>query len=77
MGNHLIIPHTGDLQETLFRLAHDVLGHFGFDKTYVLLHESYYLLNMRHDLENVYVPGCAECQRNKSSTMKPTGPLHP
>ena len=32
---------------------------------------------MHCDLENVYVPGCVECQRNKSTTTKPTGPLHP
>ena len=33
--------------------------------------------HMHRNLEAAYVPGCAECQRNKSSTMKPTGPLHP
>ena len=24
-----------------------------------------------------YIPGCADCQRNKSHTSKPLGPLHP
>ena len=33
-GNRLIIPRTGNLRETLFILAHNVLGHFSFDKTY-------------------------------------------
>src|ERR1700678_2737733 len=32
---------------------------------------------MRQDLESAYVPACVECQRNKSSTTKPIGPLHP
>jgi hypothetical protein len=32
---------------------------------------------MRHDLVNAYVPSCAECQRNKSHTTEPPGPLHP
>ena len=32
---------------------------------------------MRKDLEMAYVPSCAECQRNKSKTSKPIGPLHP
>lgn len=32
---------------------------------------------MRRDLEKGYVASCAECQRNKSSTSKPIGPLHP
>jgi hypothetical protein len=77
IGNHLVIPHTGNLREMLFRLAHDVLGHFGFDKTYGSLRESYFWPNMRRDLEMAYVPDCAECQRNKSSTTKPIGPLHP
>lgn len=32
---------------------------------------------MKHDLEQAYVPACADCQRNKSRTTKPVGPLHP
>lgn len=32
--DRLIVPQTGDLRETLFMLAHDVIGHFGFYKTY-------------------------------------------
>ena len=34
IGDCLIIPHTANLCETLFALAHDVLRHSGFDKTY-------------------------------------------
>ena len=32
---------------------------------------------MRKDLETVYIPSCADCQRNKSTTSKPIGLLHP
>ena len=32
---------------------------------------------MRRDLERAYIPSCADCQRNKSRTTKPLGPLHP
>lgn len=32
---------------------------------------------MRKELDNLYIPACAECQRNKDSNRKPTGPLHP
>jgi hypothetical protein len=32
---------------------------------------------MRRDLENAYIPSCTKCQRNKTQTLKPTGPLHP
>jgi hypothetical protein len=53
------------------------MGHFGADKAYTNLRESYYWPNMRRDLENAYVPGCVDCQRNKSQTSKPRGPLHP
>jgi len=77
MDDRLIIPHTGNLRETLFRLAHNVLGHFSFDKTYASLCGSYYWPNMRRNLESAYIPGCVECQCNKNTTSKPTGPLHP
>jgi hypothetical protein len=32
---------------------------------------------MRSELEDAYIKGCDACQRNKSSTKRPTGPLHP
>jgi hypothetical protein len=32
---------------------------------------------MQKDLEQAYIPACAYCQRNKSATTKPIGPLHP
>jgi len=77
VGDRLIIPRTASCREDLFRLAHDSMGHFGTDKAYANLRESYYWPNMRRDLENAYVPGCVDCQRNKSQTSKPQGPLHP
>ena len=64
VSDHLIIPRTPHLRETLFRLSHDVLGHFSFDKTYTRLWTSYYWPNMQKDLELGYMPSCAECQRN-------------
>jgi hypothetical protein len=77
LDNRLIIPNTGKLRETLFRLAHDNLGHFGFDKLYEALRHSYFWPRMRKELETAYVPSCIKCQRNKSTTTKPLGPLHP
>ena len=59
------------------RLAHNCLGHFGTQKTYETLRLSFYWPNMRRDLETAYIPTCAECQRNKSRTLKLIGPLHP
>ena len=77
IGERLVIPRTGTLREDLFRLAHDSLGHFGFEKSYDTLHGSYYWPNMCSDLLNSYIPSCIDCQRNKSGTSKPIGPLHP
>ena len=77
IGNRLIIPNVPHIREALFYLAHDALGHFGTDKSYAALRSSYYWPNMRKHLEDAYVPSCPECQRNKSHTNKPFGPLHP
>ena len=77
LGDRLIIPSHCGVREHIFRLAHDTLGHFGFHKTYESIRNSYFWPNMRKDLEEGYIPSCVECSRNKSSTSKPTGPLHP
>lgn len=77
VGLRLVVPNTKDVRETLYRLAHDALGHFGLDKAYGTLCDSYYWPNMRRQLEGAYVPGCDVCQQNKSATAKPAGPLHP
>ena len=73
VGDRLVIPHTGDIRENLFRLAHDTLEHFGMDKSYAALRDSYYWLNMRTDLEKSYIPSCEPCQCNKSQTTKVPG----
>lgn len=62
IGDCLVIPHYGMPHKDIFQLAHDSLGHFGSDKSYGSIRESYYWSNMRHDLENAYIPGCIECQ---------------
>lgn len=77
VNKHLVIPRALNLRETFFRLAHDNLGHFGFDKSYMSLRSVFYWPNMRQDLETAYVPSCEECQCNKPTTKCPPGPLHP
>ena len=77
VGRQLLIPNIPRIRELFYNLAHDTLGHFGFDKSYEALRDSYYWPNMRRDLEHAYIPSCSPCQRNKSRTTKPTGPLHP
>jgi len=77
IGKCLVIPKLPHICEALFHLAHNTLGHFGSDKLYAALRHSYYWPNMHKELEEFYVPSCVDCQHNKSSTMKPLGPLHP
>jgi hypothetical protein len=77
VDERLVVPNGRNVRETLFRIAHDKLGHFGSPKTYEALRSAFYWPNMRRDLKNAYIPACAECQRNKSRTTKPVGPLHP
>jgi RNase H-like domain found in reverse transcriptase/Reverse transcriptase (RNA-dependent DNA polymerase)/Integrase zinc binding domain len=77
IGDRLVIPRTGSLCEDLFRLTHDNLSHFGFEKSYAALHDSYYWPNMHCNLLEAYISACAECQCNKSRTTKTPGPLHP
>lgn len=77
VGERLVIPRVADLREGLFALAHDSLGHFGAEKSYAALQPSYYWPHMRKELMELYVPGCEDCQRNKTLPRKPPGPLHP
>lgn len=77
LGSRLIVPRITEIREAIFRLAHDTLGHFGFEKSYELIREAYFWPNMRKELESLYVPSCSSCQRNKATTSKPPGPLHP
>jgi hypothetical protein len=47
VADHLVIPRVPEICEALFHLAHDMLGHFSFDKWYKSLCDAYYWLNMR------------------------------
>jgi hypothetical protein len=49
-GQRLIVPRNNTVREGLFHLAHNVLGHFGFAKSYGSLWDSFYWPNMRRDL---------------------------
>ena len=77
IDNRLFVPNVKHIRELLFRLAHDKLGHFGTPKSLHALRDSFYWPRMRRDLERAYITSCADCQRNKSRTTKPLGPLHP
>jgi hypothetical protein len=77
IGKCLVVPKHKALREALFRLTHDNLGHFGSKKSYDSLQNDFYWPNMCKSLVTAYVPSCTDCQRNKNTTSKPGGPLHP
>src|SRR6266702_3515754 len=70
-------PKSWQHTRNIVRIAHDKLGHFRQTKCYENLRNSFYWPNMQCDLEQAYIPLCMDCQQNKSTTKKPTGPLHP
>jgi hypothetical protein len=46
VGRRLLIPNIPQIHELFYHLAHDTLGHFGFDKSYEASRDSYYWPNM-------------------------------
>ncbi len=46
VDNWLFIPNVRHIRESLFRLAHDAMGHFGSPKSYATLKDAYYWPNM-------------------------------
>jgi integrase-like protein len=77
VNNQLFIPKVPHICESLFRITHDAMGHFGTDKSYSSLRDAFYWPGMHHNLETAYVPTCPDCQQNKASTTHPCSPLHP
>ncbi|KAJ2935618.1 hypothetical protein H1R20_g1477, partial [Candolleomyces eurysporus] len=77
IDGRLAVPDVPKLRETIFRLCHDSLGHWGFRKSYDSIRSSFYWPGMRSSLESCYIPACDDCQRNKDQTRRTGGPLHP
>lgn len=77
MNDRLVIPNVPAIRTQIFRWAHDLLGHFGIDKSYAALRDSFFWPGMFRSLARYYVPGCSDCQRFKAARQKPSGPLHP
>lgn len=58
------------------KLNHDDLGHFGFDKTFARIQQTYWFPKMRKFIKK-YVKSCLECAHNKDVGGKQHGELHP
>jgi hypothetical protein len=64
-GNQLCIPNCS-MRENLLKEKHSgrLAGHFGHDKTFVKLSESYLWLGMRSEVK-IFVEQCRICQHSK------------
>ncbi|OMP01424.1 hypothetical protein CCACVL1_03095 [Corchorus capsularis] len=65
--------HSCSLRILLMRESHEggLMGHFGVDRTYDILHEHFFWPKMRHDVGK-YIASCIVCLQAKS-TSKPHG----
>jgi len=62
IGDRLVVPKASGLQEIIYCMAHNNLGHFSFHKCYDNIRDLYFWPNMHKDLEEKYILGCQECQ---------------
>ena len=75
-GRSLYIPRT--LRKALIKEAHDPAysGHLGVAKTTIALRRRFWWPRLQATVHN-YISKCGDCQRNKASTQKKQGELHP
>ena len=74
LGLRLCIPEP--LVQEVFRLAHDEVGHQGYDRTHQRLSEGLYIYNMAKHLR-VYITHCPECQLRRTPRHPAHGSLQP
>lgn len=70
----LMVPENE--RQQVLQEYHDApsIGHYGGEKTYARIATRYFWIGMRQYILN-YVKNCQECQRYKSSNLKPAGLL--
>jgi hypothetical protein len=61
------------VKDTLY-VAHDVLGHFGFEKTYDRVAGTYYRPGLSSSVK-LYIQYCPKCLKNKTSRARKQGEL--
>jgi hypothetical protein len=71
-GERICLPKV--MLDDCLKLSHDSLGHFGTDKTYDRITETYYRPGLSSIVES-YVKHCPQCIVNKTSRTKPFGNL--
>lgn len=77
-GDLMCIPNSLKLKQDIIRDAHDILGHFGRDKTLGVLQKQFLVTwrGIRNDV-HAYCRACKACQAAKSLTTAPQGKLMP
>jgi len=68
-ANRLCVPQSS-IRELLVKEAHrgGLMGHFGVHKTYDILHEHFYWVNMKKDVAKL-CESCIECRQAKSKVL--------
>nr|XP_031857102.1 uncharacterized protein CI109_007532 [Kwoniella shandongensis]KAA5524173.1 hypothetical protein CI109_007532 [Kwoniella shandongensis] len=76
INGRIYIPDNGNCRAKVINAHHDSIlaGHPGVSKTHDLIQREYCWLGLRRDVE-LYIKGCAICQRNKPVRQKPHGLL--
>lgn len=78
-GGRVVVPVKAlELKKKILEECHDLpLGsHFGVSKTLAQVRKRFTWENISREVRE-YVTSCPSCQRNKSSTQRPIGLLHP
>lgn len=77
-GARFLLAVPESLRPAVFRAMHDDItsGHLGFARTLHRLRQRFYWPKLRKTTQQ-YVASCVQCQRHKSPTTPPPGPLHP
>lgn len=75
-NNRVYVPDYNNSRLKILQARHDspIAGHPGILKTIELISRDYIWIGLRSDVE-IYVNGCAVCQRTKGTNRLPTGTL--
>jgi hypothetical protein len=78
LGPRVVVPEGDETKRSILFELHDAgySGHCGVTKTHKALQRSFWWPHMLRDVTK-YISTCITCQRNKASSLKPAGVLHP
>ena len=74
--NRIYVPDLNDLRLRILQYNHDHIlsGHYGQNKTLLLIRQKYFWPNLRTTVQD-YCKSCTTCMRSKSQRHKPYGEL--